>query len=611
MRMTRAALRAQAQDEPHLIHEDANAESVQGAADPSTNQDLSRPALEDITYKNHPTANDVAEDERTAPIEKSKSTRKGKQTKKGGTEELSGREEEVEEPQGVKEEAKNSDHNLSSDVINIHDPAIEQETNWPQPSADAVDATPEQVQPLDSTDSTGREPPKTPKFDPLIHTPEEGGATPPADSIEDSFVDKIKTRSPSKMQNYPDATTSPNRAANHLMSHTPRIEDSVEAIDALEEAIEKISERLPVLDGLKIDSLVKSPKNTPARPSPQSITKASKALTKTDHLPPRHSRASPTKAVPSARAAIQSKPTTVRAPVPKPTTKASVVTKPPKKPIVDEVKSRGSSAPSQPLSLPTSPAKALQDTTTKRVASRALSTSKPGFVPAKSAKPPTKPTFSLPGEAISAKVKAQREERLRREEEAEKERKTFKARPIPTRTSRPSVVPRENKTSQARMSVYTGGGSKENVTPKPGPSQPRPRPSSFCAKPTTDPKQPNSSVRRTTSVTEKSTTAKSRVPSLQLTAGQKSTVTKQEAAQQKAKGKEGGFGRTKVETEWLEKERKAKEEAARKARTEAAERGRQASREWAEKQRKKLALQAAAKLAAGKADSQASSVAAP
>lgn len=69
----------------------------------------------------------------------------------------------------------------------------------------------------------------------------------------------------------------------------------------------------------------------------------------------------------------------------------------------------------------------------------------------KSNKPVTKSSFQLPGEAIAAKLKAQREERLRRAEEEEKKRKEFKARPMMKPTK-----PLEFKatlTSRARMSL--------------------------------------------------------------------------------------------------------------------------------------------------------------
>jgi hypothetical protein len=194
-------------------------------------------------------------------------------------------------------------------------------------------------------------------------------------------------------------------------------------------------------------------------------------------------------------------------------------------------------------------------------------------------------------------MKAQREERLKREEEADKQKKLFKARPVPTKTVEPSVKPRENKASQARMSIYAGGINKENVEPQKTLDR-RPRPVSMSAKPSTDATKANSSVRRMTSVIEKPVNVKARVSSFQLAAGQKLSISKDDAVQQKVRGREV-FGRNKAEIERLEKEKKEKEEAARKARAQAAERGRQASREWAEKQKKRLAAEKATKVTGG------------
>ena len=609
MRVTRAALRAQAQDDPaQLIHEDADAHVPQDALDPDADQDVSRPVLKDITHENHPLPEDPFREDPIAPMKKAKTKRKGRQDKKEEENEVQSLDKGVAQPrEAVREESDCSDLSLSANTINTgsfsETSSVDPEPNVSHLSLESIDPAAEPAQPLDSASTpspTRNGPPQTPKFDPSIHRAEKEETRSSADTVEDSFIEKIKTRSPSKMQAYPDPSMSPDSFVDHITSRTPRIEDSVEAMDALEEAIEKVSERLPVLDGLKIESPVKLQKNTPAPINVQPISKTSSTLKKTNRSSVKNHRASPTKAAPATQPASRPKPTTSRAPATKPTTQGLLVTKQGKKPIIDGNKPRESSAPSLPsLSFSNSPVKALPNTTAKRVPSAVLSTSKPGFMPAKSSKPPTKPTFTLPGEAISAKVKAQREERLKREEEAEKEKKLFKARPVPTKISRPSVVPRENKVSQARSSIYANGVNKENVAPRPAP-QPKARPVSLSAKPKTDSAKANSGVRRSTSVIEKPTGTKPRVSSLVLTVAQKPSTTAGDAAPQKQKGREA-FGRSKAEMERLEKERKEKEESTRKARAEAAERGRQASREWAEKQKKKMALQVAAKAKAADA----------
>lgn len=615
--MTRAALRAQAQDEVQLIHEDADAEGAPESPNPCADQDVSRPALKDITHENYPTTDDLPTDEQTAAkqnAENKKQDSVGKTTGNNTGEEVpeqqnTGHEQSRgllldEQPQEVTAESKDVIElvQCSDDTPGCQNnqsaaaAAVEYEFSNIQLHISTVTvgaATPAKDCPFPTTTTTstphaGRtDPLKTPKFDPDIHPPVESAETSGDEPGEDSFIEKIKSRSPNKMQIRPDERNAPEAVAESTVinSRSLRIEDSVEAIDALEDAIEEISEKLPALEELKIDSPVKSRATTPARPKQMSERKTPATLKKTSQTPARTPRLSTTKPATAPKLAA-----TKRESVAKSAPRPSIAGKSTSKPIVDGIKPRQSSASSQPpLTFSNSPAaKNLPNTTKKRGPSGPLSTSKPGFVPAKSAKAPTRPTFSLPGEAISAKVKAQREERLKREEEAERERKTFKARPMPTKVSRPSVVPRENKASQARLSIFANGVNKENVAPKP-------RYSSIDIKPKSDTTKVTSASRRSTSVIEKSTIVKTRVSSLQLAAGQKLTVTKEDAAQQKAKGKEV-FARAKIEMEKAEKERKDKEEAARKARAEAAERGRQASREWAEKHKKKLAAQIAAKM---------------
>jgi hypothetical protein len=615
-RITRAALRAQAQGQGQdelqvqpLIHEDSDADAeVLVLQDPETsldtNQDpASRPALKDITQENQPTSDDVFTDEPVVPVKKAKGKRKGKQLK----ENIEHTSQEALEDQTAPNsgdiqlhpQSVNSSFTVANDTI--HDQEIEQENKLEQSYTEPVDTPSQAIQSPEESTSPPPQPasnaPKTPKFNPAVHAAEPSPTISAVDTVEDSFIDKIKTRSPSKMQSYSDGGNSPDSFIERTTSRTPRIEDSVEAIDALEDAIERISQGLPTLNGLNINSPVNSAKKTPSRVNLEPPTRAPNTLRKSDRTPAKNPRSPPTKATARPRPTSVIVPTS--RPTSRPTSKAPVVAKQQKKPIVDGFKPKEAVLPQPPaLSFSSSPAKALPNTTKKRVPSTSLSTSKPGFIPAKSSKAPTKSTFSLPGEVISAKLKAQREERLKQEEEAEKAKKNFKARPMPTKISEPSVKPRDNKASQGRLSIYAGGVNKENIEP-PKVIVRKARPMSMIEKPKGDPTRANSGVRRTTSVNARSTTSISRVSSVQLSAGQKSSVSKDEVVHQKAKGKEV-FGRNKAEIERLENERKEKEEAARKARADAAERGRQASREWAEKQKKKLASQAAAKLAAVK-----------
>ncbi|KIW14692.1 hypothetical protein PV08_07476 [Exophiala spinifera] len=609
MRITRAALRAQAHDEFQSIHEDPDAGTSRNQDESSEVHETDRPALKDITAENYPTAEDAPGVEESAPLKRSKSKKKGKQNKKDKNEEeatvadnLEAQHIELVSAEVVDESQEQSPETQEEEEESPDTASLEPQSAQQPSSEKVVDVA---VQPLahSSTPSPIRnEAPKTPRFNPDIHVPEHAPTTPAVSNVEDSFVEQIKSRSPSKMHYTADVARSPSYDPSNQL---PRIEDSVDAIDALEDAIEEFSERLPALDDLKIESPVKSSKNTPAKLNLHPNSKAPGSSQKSEPVAAKSPRKSPSKspskpAPADRRPSVQPRSTaTSRASSAKAAIKPLKVAKQAKKPIIDGLKPReSSSASAMPLlTFSNSPSKSLPNTTKKRVPSTTLSTNKPAFVPAKSAKPPTRPTFSLPGEAISAKLKAQREERLKREEEAEKERKIFKARPAPAKTSRPSVLPRDTKASQARLSIYSTGTNKENVAPKREPA--KMRPSSFHSGLSRDVTKANSSVRRTNSVVgAKSSPAKPRVSSVQLAAGQKLSVTKQDQAQQKARGKEV-FARSKIEMERLEKDRKEKEEATRKARAEAAERGRQASREWAEKQKRKLAMQAAEKMARG------------
>jgi hypothetical protein len=168
--------------------------------------------------------------------------------------------------------------------------------------------------------------------------------------------------------------------------------------------------------------------------------------------------------------------------------------------------------------------------------------------PPKSTKPVTKPTFQLPGEATALKLKAQKEERLKRMEEAEAAKKAALAAP-------------------ARKPIAHRPRNSLLVKDAPGISIPPPS--------KTDAPQRSAS---TVSVNRNSAV---------LVENGKPTVVPVDAGALKAKGKQV-FNRDKLEKDAAERERREKEEAAKKARAEAAERGRIASREWAERQRKKV-----------------------
>src|ERR1700710_1727115 len=82
MRMTRAALRAQAHEDPQFIHEDADADSFQTSPESDATLDLERRPLKDITTETNPsTSEDPFTDEQSAPMKEVKSTKGGKKVK--------------------------------------------------------------------------------------------------------------------------------------------------------------------------------------------------------------------------------------------------------------------------------------------------------------------------------------------------------------------------------------------------------------------------------------------------------------------------------------------------------------------------------------------------
>ncbi|KAF3034090.1 hypothetical protein E8E12_005918 [Didymella heteroderae] len=186
--------------------------------------------------------------------------------------------------------------------------------------------------------------------------------------------------------------------------------------------------------------------------------------------------------------------------------------------------------------------------------------------PPKSTKQLTKPSFQLPGEATAARLKAQKEERLRRMEEAEAAKKVAAA-----------ALVRKPIAHRPRESLLARDAPGVSIPPPLQTGAPQ-RSTSIASK--------RSSIGGASASRSVSTSSANR-NSVLLAEGGKSTVTPVDAAALKVKGKQV-FNRDRMEKEAMDRERREKEEAAKRARAEAAERGRIASREWAERQRKKL-----------------------
>ncbi|OTA96743.1 hypothetical protein M434DRAFT_392684 [Hypoxylon sp. CO27-5] len=205
---------------------------------------------------------------------------------------------------------------------------------------------------------------------------------------------------------------------------------------------------------------------------------------------------------------------------------------------------------------------------------------------AKSARLPTRPNFELPGEAISRRKREEREAQLKAQEEEERKRREFKARPIRSSVA-PSTFPRETVASRARQSkvhlaenstqtppnsnkgtsIFTNPASRSPLSKTNNQSQVRGRglhPDPIGTE----------SIRATSSSTAGSTS------------GQRSSVSTEDVQHQRLRGQEI-YKRDNSWTGERERERREREAQAKLAREEAAERSRQQSREWAAKQAKK------------------------
>lgn len=187
-------------------------------------------------------------------------------------------------------------------------------------------------------------------------------------------------------------------------------------------------------------------------------------------------------------------------------------------------------------------------------------------------KPLTRPNFELPGEAISRRKREQHEAKIKAQEEEEKKRREFRARPV-RHSIGPSTLPRETITSRARQNKDNAKDQRDNLLGSttvrlPGraiQTLPRGRNSLIL---------PPESESRATSASASSV------------GGQRSTVSAEDALQQRIRAREI-FTRDNSFTQTREQAKREKETAAQLARAEAAERSRALSREWAEKKRRK------------------------
>jgi hypothetical protein len=420
------------------------------------------------------------------------------------------------------------------------------------------------------------------------------------------------------------------------------LEDPIEAIDALEDAIEEMGKILPKVPLSPEKALRRKTPTTPV------VTTGSKNASQL--LASKTQRAAAK--APAAKPAVASKSTATK---PKPsssllkTTQPSAVTRTTTLRTAQPTKTSSATSTAAKRQSMASSQKSDESKTSSKTVDYLASKRRPismAFPPPpqriKSTKAPTKSTFTLPGEAISARRKAEIEEKLRKEQEELQKKREFKARPAPSQGKvRPaSMIVKQTASSRARLSVAEGMDGhavarKENISPantgikrsntvtaasrsgttrvastatkrmtliesaakasantavKRGSVYGKPTDTSIMASKRASVFAPRQSTSASTPVTRKPAATRPRsmmlLSSQAPPTGAKPTAEESLALRQKAKDI---YNRDRHAKDAYEREKREKEEAAKKARLDAAEKGRQASREWAEKQKKRLA----------------------
>lgn len=194
----------------------------------------------------------------------------------------------------------------------------------------------------------------------------------------------------------------------------------------------------------------------------------------------------------------------------------------------------------------------------------------------------TKPTFELPGEAISRRKREEREMRLKAQEEEERKKREFKARPVRFSIT-PSSVPRDTITSRARQNKIAQDNDESqqvDLTKSKRLSVGVARGGSISNK------SPQARGRLSTAVSHEDLSRATSTSTGSIN-GKRSTLSAEETQQLKLRGKEIFHRDNTRFKEDKEREKRERELTARTAREQAAERSRAASREWAEKKRRK------------------------
>ncbi|KAL0782719.1 hypothetical protein CaCOL14_000625 [Colletotrichum acutatum] len=385
-----------------------------------------------------------------------------------------------------------------------------------------------------------------------------------------------------------DVPRTPSRSTS--TSSRSRIEDSVEAIDKLEEELEAINTRLTTPSkSRRIQSL--ADETTTTAPTKESVLKrTASTLNRTQSVGAAAKRSSQARANQRKSVNFDSdiqkgspgKAPTTRPPVARPTSLL-----PPKPPAKS---TRALTKPSfeLPGEATARDIKARRDARLAQQAQEKAAAAAAVPQRTRSLKAPTRPNFELPGEAISRRKREEREARLKQQEEDERRRREFKASPIKARLGT-AAQPRETVASRARQNKGSEATDMDSPSKR----------SSIMGTPrtlarTTSTRSPQTRGRGTSQSGTETQLSRATSTSTGSISGKRSALSVEEIEQQKVKGREV-FHRDNSYTQDKERERREREWNAKMAREQAAERSRQASREWREKQqRSKLAILAAA-----------------
>ncbi|KAK7625936.1 hypothetical protein IWX50DRAFT_444154 [Phyllosticta citricarpa] len=270
------------------------------------------------------------------------------------------------------------------------------------------------------------------------------------DSSSDSDLDDVARQIFDEMQKSPVRTTLQAPPQPESFDDTPLgLTQSIDALDAMEEEFAMVEKNLHDAEAAKQDQAPAS--------VPDPVKKSTTAKPRPISMPP-----PPKPAAGSRPSSVVSKPAARKSMAPS--------TKPAAGPAAKSTIQRSNSVRSAQTKEPFGPPKPRQPgqvvdylAMKRRPVSVSFPTPPP---PAKSSRAPTRPTFALPGEEVAAKLKAQKEERLRREAEkaqsegarkelsskelGEKKKRELKARPARTgsegaRRDQPAKEPEEKK----------------------------------------------------------------------------------------------------------------------------------------------------------------------